>query len=661
MCGIFGGLSPNKLDSKQGLELLAHRGPDHAGTIDLAHEYDGRKYYANLSHRRLSIIDLSSDGNQPIVREDLNLSITFNGEIYNYQEIKKELLSEGFTFRSNSDTEVLLVGFAKYQEKILEKLRGMFAFGIFNQKNGTFFLARDRVGKKPLYYYIKDEILVFSSELKAIVAQKEVDKSIDNLSLEEYLSFGYISAPNTIYKYIKSLPSASFLYYSPGKNIICERYWRIDYSNKLATGGGIHGGLGTRGIRGFLGGRGIQGVQGIESITDELTNLFDESVKIRMLASDVPVGAFLSGGIDSSAVVAFASKYTSRLKTFSIKFNYSSFDESGYARLVAKKFNTDHHEFTVGADFINILPKIAWHFDQPFADSSALPTYYLSQMTSEHVKVVLSGDGGDESFVGYERYLAHALSEKYDLLPTAVKRVLCKIGESIRTTEPKTFFYRLKRILGYLSNSDVFDRYLKTIYYFNPGELSELFKDNSFYKLGNNDQKNGRTSNNYHLYFKDILASNNLEKIIGFDFERYLPDDLLVKVDRASMSHALEVRSPFLDHKIIEMAAALPLNVKFSRYRLKYLLKHKMLKNVIDHHILFRPKMGFGVPIHVWFKNEAYPFVRETLLSGKCINEFQMNKANIEKILIEHKENKANHASKLWSLLMLELWRNQQY
>ncbi|MBF0361103.1 MAG: asparagine synthase (glutamine-hydrolyzing) [Oligoflexia bacterium] len=639
MCGIFGYISPisanNNINSEKALFNLKHRGPDSSGTLT----YGGLQQIS-LSHRRLSIIDLSTTANQPLERKDLNLVITFNGEIYNYLELKKELLLQGYSFQTNSDTEILLVGYHHYKEGILEKLRGMFAFAIYdnnkNNKNNSIFLARDRVGKKPLYYYLKNNLFIFSSEIKAILCQEGIDKTIDQDALNNYLHFGYISAPLTIYKYIRSLEAAHFMLFKDYTTINIKRYWRIDYRNKIdANSTGIN-----------------------NDLVSQLSNTFEEAVKIRMMAADVPVGAFLSGGIDSSAVVAFASKYTDKLKTFSIKFDYSSFDESQYARMVAQKYKTEHHQFTVdcGVDFLKLLPEIAWHFEQPYADSSALPTYYLSKKTSEHVKVVLSGDGGDESFVGYERYLAHTLSEKYDHLPNVIKILVKKLGEQCWSLEPKTFLFRLKRIIKYLSTKGPFDRYLKTIQYFNSEELPLLFESDL--------ESDNELNFNYQQYFMQILADFDIERIIGFDFERYLPDDLLVKVDRASMAHSLEVRSPFLDHKLVELAASIPMDIKFSRYRLKYLLKNHMLKNVLDKKILFRPKMGFGVPIHDWLKNGMYQYTRQILMDGKFFSDYNhncnFNKKYIEKLLLEHKDNKANNTNKLWTLLMLGLWYDNQ-
>ncbi|MBF0300684.1 MAG: asparagine synthase (glutamine-hydrolyzing) [Oligoflexia bacterium] len=622
MCGIFGLISRNKLLSvDKDLNILKHRGPDSFGSIEYASR-NGQQF-TRLAHRRLSIIDLSEAANQPMERADLNLSVTFNGEIYNYLELRKELSNKGFSFQTTSDTEIILVGYYCYKERILDKLRGMFAFAIYDMNNGSVFLARDRVGKKPLYYYFKDNIFIFASEIKAILTQNQIDQTYDHVALNKYLQFGYIAAPETIYKNVFSLKAAHFIFFENFK-ININRYWRINYKTKLA-------------------------ITKVDEVALQLSDIFDQSVKIRMLAADVPVGAFLSGGIDSSAVVAFASKYTDKLKTFSIKFNHSSFDESQYASMIAKKFNTEHFQFTVdaGASFVELLPEIAWHYDQPYADSSALPTYFLSKKTSEHVKVVLSGDGGDESFVGYERYLAHILSEKYELLPNIIKIVIQKLGEGLWSTEPKTFLYRLKRMIQYVSNRDSFERYFKTIQYFNNEDLKLLRSNSVAEKISYADCSN---------IFSEIQADINLEKIIGFDFEKYLPDDLLVKVDRASMAHSLEVRSPFLDHKLVEFAASIPLGIKFSKYRLKYLLKHHMLKDVLERKILFRPKMGFGVPIHSWFKNELYSYAKEVLMDGTFSQNFNFNKVYIEKLLSDHKNSRSNNSNKLWTLLMLGLW-----
>ncbi|MBF0312050.1 MAG: asparagine synthase (glutamine-hydrolyzing) [Oligoflexia bacterium] len=616
MCGIFGSVAPYLIDAKKSISLLNHRGPDHLNYLDT----QSLGHFISLAHARLSIIDLSDVANQPLRREDLGLVIVFNGEIYNYATLREELLSQGCTFKTQSDTEVILVGYAHEGSSFLNKMRGMFAFAIYDQRRGNIFLARDRVGKKPLYFYRKDGVLLFSSEIKSLLTCEGVGRSLNLMALEEYLSLGYIPAPKTIYQEIQVLNPGHYLLHHIGGGTEIFRYWRVHYESAQKS------------------------LNHVEAIT----SLIDDSVKIRMLASDVPVGAFLSGGIDSSAVVAFASKYVEKLKTFSIKFQENSFDESRYAELVAKKFRTDHHQFTLDSDLVHLLPKIVWHFDQPFADSSSLPTFYLSQKTSEHVKVVLSGDGGDESFVGYERYLAHLIGEKFENLPGVARKILRLIANSITTTEPKHFLFKLRRMIHFLLEDGCYQRYLGTIQIFSPREILEL--------TGRNIAAG--TMKEILDRFSSVLANKSINKVIGFDFENYLPDDLLVKVDRASMAHSLEVRSPFLDHKLIEYMSALPMHIKLKHFHLKHLLKNKVLRGVLPDEVLFRKKMGFGVPIHQWFKKDIIALTEERLFDSS-LGVIPLNQNYMEKILQEHKEEKQNHAYKLWSLLMLRMWEDQ--
>ncbi len=619
MCGFLGSLSRSRpIDLKRGLTKITHRGPDFSQIIDIPNQPN----HITLAHNRLSIIDLSDSAHQPFIDKNLNLYLVYNGEIYNYQELRKELESFGYKFRTDSDTEVLLFGYHKYKEQILTRLRGMFAFAIYDTVNGELFLARDRVGKKPLYYYFDQDKFVFASEIKAILAVENVNQQLNTKALSDYFSYNYIPSPHTIYQNIAILEPGQMLNFK-GWQFKTKNYWKINYLNKNNLP--------------------------LNEIIQNITQILDDSVRLRMLASDVPVGAFLSGGIDSSAVVALASKYTNKLKTFSIKFSTQSFDESKYARIVADIYKTDHYEFLIEPDLINILPQIAWQYDQPYADSSALPTYYLAQKTSEHVKVALTGDGGDESFIGYDRYVASALGEMYDSIPKPFRKLLEYSLLSLPNSDPKTFLFKLKRLIKYFSIEDNLTRHLSVMQCFDHKHKSLLMPQhfpNECSYLRNR--------------FREVEANNQVEKIVGLDFMTYLPEDLLVKVDRASMAHSLEVRAPFLDHHLIEYLAKLPLSQKFKRLKQKYLLKYFILKDILPHHVMFRSKMGFGVPIHEWFRKELSGYLIDKLLNGQIIKEFDLNKKFIESLIKEHQSKKSNYSDKLWNLLMLELWWENQ-
>lgn len=623
MCGIVGVCNFNKKPVNEILlagmrDVLAHRGPDGAGAY-----FSSDKSVA-LGHRRLSIIDLSERADQPMSNEDGTVWIVFNGEIYNFQELRPDLEKRGHRFKSNSDTEVIIHLYEEYGEKCLDYLRGMFAFAIWDEREQKLFLARDRVGKKPLKYFIGPDFIVFASELKVILKHPEVHKEPDLEAIYQYLTFQYVPHPMTGFVGIKKLPPATYLIIDKNGKIEEKRYWRLDYSEKLD----------------------LSEEEWKKKIMEEL----EEAVKLRMI-SDVPLGAFLSGGVDSSAIVALMSKFSTKpVKTFSIGFEEEAYNELPYARKIAKLFNTDHHEFIVKSDAIEILPKLAYHYEEPYADSSAIPTFYLAELTKKYVTVALNGDGGDENFAGYDRYNQYRLNILLDKFPNFSKTflaIMAKLGNKIL---PSRFFGRAERF-SLRIKKPIEEQYLSYLAAFLPELKHEIMTGKFAYFISQN-----ASVDFLNLKFSSIPFNQNwLDRVLQLDFENYLPDDLMVKVDIASMAFGLESRSPFLDHKFLEMTAKIKPNLKMKGGYKKYIFK-KALKNIIPEEILDRKKMGFGVPLDSWFRGPLYKHAKDILLSDKAIKRGFFKSFEVEKLIEEHKNNKRNHYHRLWALLFLEHW-----
>lgn len=628
MCGITGKISlTNKEVSVQEVErmnqAIVHRGPDDGGI------YISPNKQVGLGHRRLSIIDLSPLGHQPMSYMG-RYWIVFNGEIYNFQEQRDALEREGYTFNSHSDTEVIMALYDKYGRECLKHLRGMFAFTIYDEKERTIFCVRDRVGKKPFKYFFDGQIFMFASELKAILTQPEYHKEPDYEAIHHYLTLQYCPAPFTGFKHLKKLEPAHYIFLDlKTKKLEKECYWKLDYSQKLN----------------------FSEAEWKEKIIDTL----DESTRLRMI-SDVPIGAFLSGGIDSSAVVAMMSRYSNKpIKTFSIGFKEEKYNELKYARMIANKFKTEHTEFIVEPHAIDILPLLVHHYEEPYADSSALPTYYVSKLTRQHVTVALNGDGGDENFAGYTRYAAFQASNFLDYfsLPNRL------LGRPLTTLLAKhirnTFFDRLARFSQSLSNN-YRRRYLSYTAYFTNEQKSTLYTDEFKAKVWQNDT--------YDIIAEQFLKSgskNRTEQALYADFVTYLPDALMTKVDIASMAVALEGRSPFLDHEMLELTAQIPFNLKLRGANdKKYILK-RALEGIIPHEVMYRPKMGFGVPIDHWFRGELKTYASDKLLNGHILHHNLFKKASIEKILHTHITTDINFSPHIWALLTLELWFEEYF
>ncbi len=628
MCGIAGKISlGSKIVSIPEIERMTdaikHRGPDDGGA------YLSPDKKVGLGHRRLAIIDLSPLGRQPMRYLD-RYEIVFNGEIYNFQEKRAELLRGGYAFTSHSDTEIILALFDKYREKCLEHLRGMFAFAIYDEHEKTLFAARDRVGKKPFKYFFDGNTFLFASELKAILTQPEYTREPDYEAIHHYLTLQYVPAPMTGFKGIKKLEPAHFLSLNlRTKELKKERYWKLDYSKKLD----------------------LPESEWKKQILETL----DEATRLRMIA-DVPIGAFLSGGIDSSAIVAMMARHSEKpIKTFSIGFQEEKYNELPYARMIAKKFKTDHTEFIVKPHAIEILPMLVKQYEEPYADSSALPTYLVSQLTREHVTVALNGDGGDENFAGYTRYAAFQVSnflDHFDFLNRIAGKPLTKfLARNIRNT----FFERLHRFSKSLS-VDYRKRYLSYTAYFTNEQKSSLYTEEFKQQIWKDDTYDIIASR-----FLESGSKNRTEQAVYADFVTYLPEALLTKVDIATMTVALEGRSPFLDHELLELTAKIPFNLKLKGFNNKKYILKEALRGIIPDEVMFRPKMGFGVPIDAWFRGELKDYAKQKLLGGQLIQRNLFKESAIKKILDTHTSTRINFSPHIWALLTLELWFEEYF
>jgi len=628
MCGITGKIYLNdKNVSKQDIlimnEKILHRGPDDGGV------YISPDQKVGLGHRRLSIIDLSPLGHQPMRYLD-RYEIVFNGEIYNFQEKKIELEKDGYIFKSKSDTEVIMVLYDKFGKECLTHLRGMFAFTIYDEQEKTVFCARDRVGKKPFKYYLDENVFIFGSELKAILTQKEYKKEPDYIAIHHYLTLQYCPAPLTGFKDLKKLEPAHYLFVDlKTKKVEKERYWKLDYSQKLNLSE--------------------------DEWKKRIMQKLEEAVKLRMI-SDVPLGAFLSGGIDSSAIVALMSKFSKTpVKTFSIGFEEEKYNELKYAKIVAKKFKTDHKEFIVKPDAIKMLPQLVYQYEEPYADSSALPTYYVSKMTREYVTVALNGDGGDENFAGYGRYSVQKFGILYNKFIPFHKKIILPIVKFLATLVKNTFFDRAYIFANTLSQKYNY-RYINYIRYFSNELKEKIYTDNFKEKTKNIDS--------YKIVadkFNEAGTKDKMDQCLYADFSTYLHDDLMAKVDIDSMAVALEGRSPFLDYEMLELTAKIPFNLKLKGLNNKKYILKETLRGLVPNEVMFRPKMGFGIPIDVWFRGKLKDFAYDTLLSEKAINRGLFKKEALKALLDEHVNTKINHAYRIWALITLELWFQEYF
>src|SRR6266446_1580861 len=620
MCGITGIVRNDRRDVDQALlgrmcASIRHRGPDDDGFYV--------KGPVGLGMRRLAIIDLKS-GQQPIHNQDRTAWIVFNGEIYNYRELRNGLEKLGHTFYTNSDTEAIIHAYDRYGADCPRYLRGMFAFAIWDERSQQLFLARDRVGKKPLLYAQVNGQFVFGSEFSALLQHPDISRDIDADALHHYLSFMCVPAPLTAYKAIRKLEPGHSLRYRKGE-IEIERYWQPDFSQKLKIGE--------------------------EEAGERAIEILRDAVRVRLM-SEVPLGAFLSGGIDSSTVVALMSLESSApVKTFSIGFEEQDFSELHHARRVAEHVGADHHEFIVRPDALEVLPILVEHYGELYADSSAIPTYYVARETRKHVTVALNGDGGDESFAGYERYAAMQLAQKYHRLPALLRESVVKqFVDLIPTSEISRSRVRDAKRFLQAASLPKSERYLRWVSVFDANAKRELYSENFSHTTAN-----VHSGDLLDPWFTGANGTGIVDAVLEADIMTYLPNDLLVKVDIATMAVSLEARSPFLDHHVIEFAASLPERLKLRGLTTKYILK-RMLKKLLPAENLERPKMGFGVPIGHWFRGELQGFLRETLLSEKAIKRNIFKKESVLRMIELHISRERDFAHQLWTLLMLELW-----
>ncbi len=621
MCGIVGIAYTNSRSVEREFlqkmnDAIIHRGPDDDG------------FYVNknvgLAMRRLSIIDLAH-GKQPIFNRDKTKTIVFNGEIYNFQQLRKDLEKLGYIFKTDSDTEAIIHLYDEYGADCVNYLRGMFAFAIWDETDKSLFIARDRVVKKPLLYsHQKNGDLIFGSEFQALLTHPDIGREVDFEAIDSYLSYLCVPAPQTAFKQIRKLEPAHWLRWKDGR-IETRRYWQPDFSKKIKI---------TE-----------------EEAVGETTRILREATKLRMI-SDVPLGAFLSGGVDSSTVVALMAQESSQpVKTFSIGFEEQDFSELKYARKVAEHVGAEYNEFIVKPDALEVLPKLVEHYGEPYADSSAIPTYYVSKETRKFVTVALNGDGGDESFAGYERYAAMQIAELYHRFPKFARKFFIeKAVNLLPTSEIKKSRLRDAKRFLQAANLPKTERYFRWTSTFNRQAKRELYTKDFAETISNRNP-----SEVLEKWFGKANGSGLLDSLLLTDQMTYLPNDLLVKVDIASMANSLEARSPFLDHKVIEFAAALPENLKMRRFSTKSLLK-KTAARLVPREVVYRRKMGFGVPVGNWFRGEMKSFVRDVLLSEKSLTRGIARREIIEKYVGEHTNGERDHAFQIWTLLMLELW-----
>jgi asparagine synthase (glutamine-hydrolysing) len=622
VCGIVGKIDfHGPVDAvllRRMCAVIEHRGPDSNGF----YVKDG----VGLGVQRLAIIDVAG-GDQPIFNEDGSIAVVMNGEIYNFSELREQLIQRGHRFSSHADTEVLVHLYEDHGEKMVGHLRGMFAFAIWDARRRRLFCARDRVGKKPLFWCRRGERFWFASEIRALLEDPEIDRTLAPSALLTYLTFLYVPHPLSAFASISKLPPGCTLTVAEDGQRV-DRYWSLDYSRKV---------IGAP----------------VEELQEELWAQLRDATAVRLM-SEVPLGAFLSGGIDSSAVVAtMAEQMSEPVKTFSIGFADDAFDELPHARVVAERFGTDHHEFRVEPHAVEIMPKLARHYGEPFADPSAIPTFYLAELTSAHVTVALNGDGGDESFAGYERYLNGDTSPHLNWLPGPLRQaapaVTRLIGHGRYPSSTRTRLERLGRLLAmspaerYATSLSAFDRvrrerllspeFAATVDGFRPEEfLTRAWAESS--------------------------ADNRIDRMQATDLETYLPGDLLVKMDIATMAYSVEARSPFLDHRLMEFAATLPPEHKLDAAGGKRLLK-QTLRRVLPDEILERPKMGFGVPLARWFREELRQLPADVLLDPRAVARGYFRRTEIEDMIKEHHDHVNDHSQRLWALLQFEMWHRE--
>lgn len=624
MCGICGvvekagaGLEERQALMRNMLKVIRHRGPDDSG----AYFDEG----VSLGVNRLSIIDIPG-GHQPLSNEDGTVHIVFNGEIYNFPKLRQRLLGKGHCFKTNSDTEVIVHLYEDMGAECVDELNGMFAFAVWDKKSRRLTLCRDRFGIKPLYYMNIGGKLIFASEVKSILQHPSTRREIDLLALSQYLTHEYVPSPNSIFKNINKLPAGHALSYQNGEASLYA-YWDLHFSEQKHAN-----------------------IDETECVA-EFGRIFEESVK-RHLISEVPVGVFLSGGIDSSTIVSFVRRVASNgIKTFFIGFNEGSFDESEYSAAMAKSFNTEHHSTIFNARrMLNILPEVVSMLDEPFGDASVFPTYYLSKFARKEITVALGGDGGDELLLGYPTYQAHKLARYYEMLPLCLRKCfLEKVFERLPVSmENISLDYRLKKfIAGIPYPWDL--RHVAWMGSFSPDEKKGLLSPGVLSGL------KGEAGLSRYIGRNDREFDSLWDRLQYLDVKTYLQDDILFKMDRASMANSLEIRVPYLDLELVDFLRNIPSRYKFNGLKTKYLLK-KAMAGVLPGQIVRRKKKGFGVPVAFWIKNELKDVVFELLSEEKIKKQGLFNHNYISSLLNQHFSNKKDNRKEIWTLLMFELW-----
>ena len=627
MCGIYGavdhreGLAPGKeLLARMG-QVVTHRGPDDEG------QYIGQG--VALGMRRLSIIDVEG-GHQPICNEDGSVWVVFNGEVYNFPELRAELEKRGHVFRTRTDTEVIVHLYEEEGVELFKRLRGMFGVALWDAQRSRLILARDRLGKKPLYFRREPHRLLFGSEVKSILAAEGVPRRLNLPALREYLALGYVPAPWTLFEGIEKLLPGHYLVFEKGE-LVDREYWDVRFDQTESC----------------------DEQEWIERIREKLL----ESVRIRLI-SDVPLGAFLSGGIDSSSIVAAMARLIGQpVKTYTIGFEGedSYYNEIPYARIVARAFATDHHEIIVRPQVSELLPKLIWHLDEPIADSASITTYLVSELARRSVKVILSGVGGDELFGGYRRYLGDGLQRYYRLLPQAVRSRMLPALLARLPQDRHTSWKNYVRYAGAFVNSAELGptgRYMSYVSVFSPALLGELLKANGTPQTASN---NGAASTTLKNYFARCSSADSLNQIEYVDIKTSLADDLLALTDKMSMAASIECRAPFLDHELVELTSRIPSNLKVRGLEMKYLFK-KVVKPWLPEEILRRKKRGFGAPMGAWLRNDLKALVQETLSETQVKRRGLFHWEVVQKVISSHDQQRGDHTDQLLALINLELW-----
>lgn len=624
MCGICGIAAPLPEETAATVEaqlaVLDHRGPDARG------HFAGRD--AMIGQNRLAIIDLES-GDPPITNEDRSVAVVLNGEIYNFREIRAELVERGHEFRSSGDTEVI-AHLAEELEpvELCSRLHGMFAFAVCDDRRGRLVIGRDRVGKKPLYYWHSGDRLVFGSEIKGLLADPLVPRRLNPDAIPAYLTFGYVPTPQTFFDGVRSLPPGHVLTVERGREPVMERYWKPW-------------------VTGLDGDRRLD--LSLEVAASRLRTRLEAAVE-RRLISDVPLGAFLSGGIDSSTIVGImASQMESPVQTFTIGFeDHEGFDERPYARLVAERHGADHHEFVVHPDAVDLVERLVWHHDQPFGDSSAVPTFLLSEVTRSHVTVALSGDGGDELFAGYERFGAGLLAGRYAKVPAFARAA---VNATIGSLPASALRGRVRSVQRFAAVADqgLPDAYRSWISFVQEPERNALLDGDG----------NDWALEDYRSTWRTSDGAHTLDRLLDLNLRTYLLDDLLVKADRMSMAHGLEVRSPFLDSDLLSFASRLPPRLKLRGLTLKRVLK-AAVRDLLPSEIIDRPKRGFGVPLDRWFREDLRSYVAGTLGAPDARVKSHLAPEGVDRLIAEHDTGNRNHGHALWTLLTLEVFLRRE-